>query len=571
MNNTATSGAAPAAALYARFGTYAKTGLEVSRAGRYVRLSRKDGDKEESDSIANQKELIRAFAQDKPDIEIKETYEDDDYSGVNFDRPGFQRMMEDIRSGKIDCVIVKDLSRLGRNYIETGKLLERFFPFMNVRFIAINDAYDSKHHNAQTDSLIIPFKNLINDTYCADISKKIRSQFEVRRQNGEYIGSFAAFGYLKAKDETGRNQLVIDENAAPIIRDIFQWKIEGQSAQGIADKLNTLGVPSPLEYKRQCGSNYTTVFGKAARSKWTAVAVGRILRNDLYVGVLTQGISTTANYKIKQRIQREASEWARVEGTHEAIISAEDFSLVAGLLKSDTRSAPGSHSLYLFSGLLYCGDCGRSLVRKPAAKGKYASFVCSTYKHDKKMCQSHSISERIVSEAVFETLTLHIRECVELERMLDFIGDMPLHRHNAQKLQKQIADKQAEIECISARRVKLYENFADGIMSRAEYERICAAFERQANEADAALLALESELDRCSGNNGQKNRWIEHYKKYHNLQSLTRNAVVELIERITVYQDRRLEIKLRYQSDMENAIAWLSAASAQSDMEKAVI
>ncbi len=200
---------------------------DVYSACIYTRLSRDDSDKEEkaeSNSITNQKALIRDFLSGHPEIEIVSEHEDDGYSGVNFDRPGFNAMMDEIRSGKVNCVVVKDLSRFGRNYIEAGNYIERVFPFMNVRFIAINDGYDSAEKRSQSDSLIIPFKNLINDAYCKDISIKIRSQLEIKRKKGEYIGSFAAYGYLK--DPQDKNKLIVDPFAAEVVRSIFRWKLE---------------------------------------------------------------------------------------------------------------------------------------------------------------------------------------------------------------------------------------------------------------------------------------------------------------------------------------------------------
>jgi len=560
----------PVMAFYTRYGSAAQFGGNdvIWQTGGYERLSREDGDKEESDSIANQKELIRAFAESRPDIELVSDYEDDGYSGVDFERPDFNRMMEDIRSKKINCVIVKDLSRLGRNYIETGKLLERFFPFMGVRFIAINDNYDSLNHNAQSDSLIIPFKNLMNDAYSADISKKIRSQFEVRRKKGEFIGSFTAFGYMK--DPADHNRLIIDEDAAAVVRDIFRWKTEGQSQQAIADRLNGMGVPSPLEHKKAGGSKYKTVFSVNARAKWTPVAVGRVLKNELYTGVLTQGMSTTENYKLKHRIQRPESEWARVDDAHEAIISAGDFALVSRLLKKDTRTAPGGKAVYLFSGLLCCGDCGRGLVRKPVKNTEYVYYVCATYKKDGS-CASHRISEKALYEAVFQTLTLHVRECVEIGRMLDFIDGMPLRRRDAVKLQKQIDAKKAELEKLSGRRIKVYMDYSDGVISRDEYVCFKTAFEAQTMETENALAALTRELEQAVSGKGENNLWIEHFKKYHNLQCLTRAAVVELVERVTVYGDKRVEIRIRYQAEFKAVMRYVEVLSKNGAEERAVV
>ena len=568
--NTLIQGDMPNAAMYTHFGSAGQRCNDdtIWQGGSYERLSREDGDKEESDSIGNQKELIASYVAGRTDIELTSNYEDDGYSGVDFDRPDFKRMMEDIRSKKINCVIVKDLSRLGRNYIETGKLLERYFPFMGVRFIAINDNYDSLNHNAQTDNLIIPFKNLINDAYCADISKKIKSQFEVRRKNGEFIAPFAAFGYMK--DPADNNRLIIDEDAAGVVRDIFRWKIEGMSQQGIADKLNSLGSPSPLEYKKEAGSNYTTVFHTKTRAKWTPVAVGRILKNELYAGVMTQGMSTTESYKLKRRVQKPESEWARVDGKHEAIITAEDFALVSRLLQKDTRITPGGKTVYLFSGLLYCGDCGRGLVRKPVKNTEYAYHICSTYKKGG-ACVSHRISEKALYDAVFQTLTHHIRECVELDRLLRFIDDMPMRRLDAVKLQKQIDAKKAELEKLSRRKIKVYEDYDDGILDRNEYGRFKAIFEAQANEAETALGTLTRELDRAVSGNSENSLWTKHFKKYHNMQSLTRAAVAELVERITVFGDKRVEVTVRYLAEFEAALRFVEDMAINDTRERAVV
>jgi len=524
--------------------------------GDYSRLSREDGDKEESDSIINQKELIRSFVANKPNIQLTASYEDDGYSGVDFNRPSFQRMIEDIKSGKINCVIVKDLSRLGRNYIEMGKLLERFFPFMGVRFIAINDSYDSQTNNSQNDNLIIPFKNLINDAYCADISKKIRSQFDVRRKNGDFIGAFAVYGYVKDADQ--KNHLVIDSVAAPIVCDIFAWKIAGMSQQGIADKLNSLGIPSPLEYKKSCGSGYTTTFSTNTCAKWTPVTVGRILKNEVYTGTLIQGFASTPNYKVKQRVKKPESEWVKVENAHEAIISVEDFRLVKHLLELDTRIKPGGKEVYLFSGLLYCGDCKRPLVRKPVKNSDYAYFVCSTYKKDKS-CDSHNISEKVIYDAVFKVVAQHIQQFANIERLMSFIEDMPMRRSEAMKLQKQIALKQEEIERISHRKLRLYEDYADGVMGKEEYGRFKLAFEAQYADANKCIDSLESELSKITSNNDTKTLWVEHFKKHHEIECLTRTAVVELIERIEVFEGKRLEVQLRYSDEFDAAVTYIES------------
>jgi DNA invertase Pin-like site-specific DNA recombinase len=529
----------------------------------YVRLSKDDGDKDESDSISNQKDLIRSYIKDKPDLSFFNEYEDDGWSGVDFERPSFKRLLDDIRIGVVNCVIVKDLSRLGRNYIETGRLLERFFPFMGVRFIAINDNYDSINTNAQNDNLIIPFKNLINDSYCADISNKIRSQFEVRRKKGDFVGSFTTFGYIKNTDN--KNQLIVDENTAPVVQDIFRWKVEGLNNQGIADRLNSMGIPSPMVYKKQMGSNFSTGFKTSRTMKWTPVAVWRILRNELYIGVLTQGITSTPNYRIKERIKKPREEWARVEQSHEPIISKADFILVAELMKKDTRKANNSSTVPIFSGMLFCGDCNQNLVRKsvPGNNKKYVYYVCAKHKKGNG-CTSHNINDTAIYNAVYETVASHICMCEQINRVLDFINDMPLHRLNAQKLQRQIDDRNVELDKLKNRVIKVYEDFCDKVLSKDEFISFREVYVSQINDTEIALAQLQKELANIINNTSENCIWVDYFLKYRGIQSLTRNVVVELIERITVYEGGRIDVRPRYQANFEETLKYIDSLPVES-------
>lgn len=332
----------------------------------YLRLSRDDGDKVESDSIRNQRSLLRDFANQHNDITLVKEYIDDGYSGANFERPGFQKMLEDAKEHKINCIIVKDLSRLGRNYIETGRYLEKIFPVLGIRFIAVNDHYDSADTENDADQIIVPFKNLINDAYCRDISIKIRSQFDVKRKRGQFISNYACYGYKK--DPDNKNHLVIDEYAAEIVRTIFNMKLDGFSAQNIAADLSDMGVLIPTEYKRSCGINYNNGFRAGKNPKWDAGTVLRILKNELYTGTMVQGKTRKINYKVKACQMIEPENWIRVEGTHEPIISREVFETVQRLMALDTRTSPEEESIYVFSGLLRCGDCGQNMVRRSVKK-----------------------------------------------------------------------------------------------------------------------------------------------------------------------------------------------------------
>lgn len=278
------------------------TETKIWNATLYLRLSRDDGDKEESNSITGQRELLRDFIRTRPELREYAVRIDDGFTGSNFERPSFKKMLEDVKAGRTNCIIVKDLSRFGRNYLDAGEYIEKIFPFLGVRFIAVNDNYDSLGGKNASDELIIPFKNLINEAYCRDISVKVRTQLEVKRKSGQYIGAFAVYGYLK--DETDKNRLVADEYAADVVRDIFKWKLEGMSPQDIAARLNHSGVLSPMEYKRSLGMRFATSFKANPQAAWSANAVLRILKNPVYTGVLIQGKETTPSYKVRKRVTK---------------------------------------------------------------------------------------------------------------------------------------------------------------------------------------------------------------------------------------------------------------------------
>lgn len=349
-------------------------------ADAYYRLSRDDGDKIESDSIVNQKALVQEFLKLNPDIQIHEEKVDDGYTGVNFERLAFISMMEDIKAGRVNCVIVKDLSRFGRNYIESGRYIEKIFPYLGVRFISITDNIDSISSLDSTNELMIPFKNLMNDAYCRDISIKVRSHLDIKRKNGQFIGSFAPYGYIKSPEN--KNQLIVDEQTANVVRRIFDWKLEGMSGGRIADKLNELGVPTPYQYKQMNGEKFYCGYQKHTEMRWSAATVNHILRNEVYTGALIQGKTYSPNYKVRKRMKKKESEWIRCENNHEPIITKEEFQLIREIFLTDTRVSPEEEALYLFSGLVKCGWCGGNMTRKtvPVNGKKYVYLVCAENK-----------------------------------------------------------------------------------------------------------------------------------------------------------------------------------------------
>ena len=415
----------------------------------YVRASREDEDSGggtgESGTITNQIMMLTDFVGARPELRLHEIRKDDGVSGVTFDRPGFNAMMDDIRAGAADCVVVKDLSRLGRDYIEAGRYMEDIFPFLGVRFIAVNDGYDSMEERSAGDDIVLPFKNLVNDSYARDISVKVRSSKEIKRKRGDFVGPFAAYGYRKSPEN--KNRLVIDEDAAETVRLIFGWKLDGMSAQAISDRLNDAGVLSPMEYKKSIGLNYKTAFKLNKTARWSAVAVFRILRNELYIGTLVQGRVTTPNYKVKARVQRPPEQWARIEHAHEPVISPAVFARVQYLLSLDTRAAPGREAVYLFSGLLTCADCGQAMVRHPVKRRKkeYVYYVCASSKYGGG-CGSRGVREDELTQAVLSAVQTRIGLAVDWQDMTACLDGLPLRRTELARLQGQLTRKREEAE-----------------------------------------------------------------------------------------------------------------------------
>ncbi len=532
-----------------------KNNSKSYQAAVYLRLSREDGDvadggKQVSNSISNQKELVMDYLKSHPEIRVVSVYADDGFSGVSFERPQFQKMLSDIREGKIDCVIVKDLSRFGRNYIESGRYIEKIFPMLGIRFIAVTDGYDSINEDMGAE-MVIPFKNLINDAYCRDISIKIRSHMDIKRRNGEYIGAFAAYGYLKDKED--RNHLVIDDYAADVVRDIFTMKLCGMSQQAIADKLNDDGILSPMQYKKSIGVSLESSFQKSVKPKWSYNAVLRILKNEVYTGTVVQGKCTTPNYKVKKRICKDEGDWIRVENMHEAVISKSDFALVQDLLLRDTRVSPGQREVFPLSGIVFCADCGAPMIRKTVSAGgkRYVYYVCSGNKKDRTKCSTHGISEKKLTQGVLEVVKTCIGRVITLTDAMEIINDSSGMKPDVLKYEKRIAKLCEEVAVCNGRKKNLYEDFKDGVLSKDEYSMLRDQYQGQIDEAEKRIASLEAERDGVIANGSGKQEWVEKLRQYDGISSLERELVAFLIERIDIFNNNAIQVAYRFQKAMD--------------------
>lgn len=537
--------------------------MDVYHADIYLRLSREDGDKEESDSITNQRELILEFLKSREDIRIHAVRVDDGYSGVNFERPAFRQMLEDIKAGKVNCVVTKDLSRFGRNHIEVGKYIEKIFPYLGVRFIAVNDNYDSLTNDAQTNNIIIPFKNLINDAYCRDISMKIRSNLEVKRKRGDFVGPFAPYGYRKSKED--KNKLEIDEEAAEVVRSVFRMYLQGSNAYKIAEKLNKKNILTPMDYKKENGSAFYTGFKKKLKSQWTHMHILRILGNPVYTGMLIQGKETTPNYKVKKKVKRDQSKWSQVENTHEAIITSVDFQNAQKQLQMDTRTGTAKEKVYYLSGVVKCGDCGANMVRKtvPSGKRKFIYYVCGSHKGNKNICSSHNINAEALEESILKLLNYQIKNVTDLGRILDKLEDAQIRSGEIEKKNRQITKKKEEVQKYNHLRLDLYEDYKEGLLTKEEYLELKEIYETRARTAEQSLEAMEVEMAFFADGEGGICGWINEFKKYGYLECLSREVVIFLIEQILVYEKKdgerypRIEICFKYEDEFQASVNML--------------
>ncbi|MDR1321190.1 MAG: recombinase family protein [Gracilibacteraceae bacterium] len=528
----------------------------VYKAAKYIRLSYTDDKENESDSVQNQRRLIDSFIAGHPDIEVVSERVDDGVSGVIFDRPAFKAMMADIEAGKINCVIVKDLSRLGREYIETGRYLRRIFPAYGVRFIAIGDNIDTL--KGDSDDLVVSVKTLVNDAYSRDISVKTRSALHVKRAGGAYVGACPIYGYRKA--ESDKNLLVIDEYPASIVRDIFRMKIEGAAAVRIADTLNSLGVLSPCMYKKDRGLPHAkNGYADKADAKWSATAIIRVLTNETYTGTLIQGRQSTLNYKIKDIINKPESEWARAENAHEAIVGKLDFDLVQKLMRLDTRTAPGREKVHLFSGMLVCGCCGARMTRKINTAGgkKYCYYYCPTTK--KQGCPSaQMIKEDDLVRSVLESVKAHIINVASLDALLASGDGRRMAEALKARYAAQIEESEQRLRQVRGFKASLYENMMGGLLSKEDYRALKLKYTGDESMFAAAIETLRQELGDVLAGKGERLRWTENFKRFENITELDRRAVASLIHSIKVVSKRELQITFNYHSEYEQAAALVS-------------
>lgn len=552
-------------------------------AAMYLRLSREDSDagavadsgspggagatfKAESNSIGSQRELIRSFIREQEDMELFDCYADDNYSGSNFERPEFKRMISDIEAGRVNCVIVKDLSRFGRDYIETGRYLDQVFPALGVRFIALTDRYDSFSADAGERNIVLPVKNFINDSYCRDISTKVKSQLAVKRRKGECLAAFAVYGYRKSAED--RNTLLVDDYAAEIVRRIFAWKIEGMAVSAIAEKLNDLHILSPKEYKKSLGLNYRGGFTRGSCSKWSSPSIRRILTNEVYLGHLVQGRTERVNIKVKKRVEKPEEEWVRVEDAHEPIISADDFAIVQNLLKADGRVSPKRKEISPFMGLLFCGDCREQMVRRVNCyKGtEKVYYICST-KNRGEGCSRHSIEETVLKELAGTAIRRYANDFLEQEKLFAQAKEREANLQAVISYNKEIARLKKEQEKYYSLTAGLYEDLRTGVITKEEFGRLHGEFQKKAENLAAAEGRQEQLVKEMFKAGVLSAGRLAAFQDSLELKEIDRHTLASLVKRIWVYEGKRIEIEFYFTDQYQAMKDWQAGNEADADSD----
>lgn len=531
------------------------------KAGLYIRLSREDEQCGESNSITSQREILREYLKQHSDIEEYDCYIDDGWTGTNFERPGFKRMLDDIHNGLINCVIVKDLSRFGRNYTMGGELITNEFVRLNIRFVACNNYYDSisMQTSAATNCITLGVTNVINESVSATTSVNVRATLNVNRKQGKFIGSFASYGYKK--DPNDKHKLIVDDEAADIVKMIYKLFLEGNSILWITRKLNEMGIPNPTMYKYLKGVKYKNPSLVSNDGLWQDSTVRRILKNEIYTGTMVQGKSRNVSYKDQRPKKVAKEEWFVVEGTHEAIIDKNSFDTIQDIFAKNIHSMRTDNKVFLFAGLVKCASCGRAMVRKVnnMPYGKYEYYRCVTNKKMKKdNCPSCSIRIDKLEKAVLLYIQHMVDAAVNYDEMIQKLNSGGKNENIEKMLEANIKELRDENNKYLTAVSGLYTDLKNGIITKNEYFFIKEDLAKKISVTEKKLLTAEQKRDEYKSKN-IKNEFVEYFKKYGNISSLTRGMLLELIDSIEVYSQNKIEINVKYKKEYEDICKYCSA------------
>lgn len=537
--------------------------IQIYKTAIYLRLSQEDGDlfsasgKSESNSISTQRSILMTYIDQHEDLSYYGEFVDDGYSGSNFDRPDFNRLMEKVKSRELDCIIVKDLSRFGRDYIDSGNLIQKILPHFGVRFIAVNDNYDSLYADSTESSIYLPFKNLVNDSYSRDISNKVRSALEARRQNGICVAAQLPFGYCR---DPNTKEIRQDEYAAEIVRTIFEKVIQGYSIQKTADWLSSQGISSPMDYKQNHGVSCNSPFRKNANCKWSYQAVRRILCNEMYIGTLTQGKTTKVSHRIKKIVPKDQSQWVRVENAVAPIVSVKQFRIVQELIAGQVRACDVDNTAGALAGKIVCKDCGALMMRRSFSgkSGRKNYYTCHAHAMDSSVCSTHSIPEDDLNATILASVKAQISTMLMLSKALTGLDGRRWEQKEAAKIDRQIEELTTKRKRTETLYRGIYEDYKDEIISLEDYQSFGESLRQDLSSMEANIGKLHTEReDILTGKTGSV-AWLESYRQYENIESITRDIAVAMIDKVLIGVNKQVIIRYRMGEYVEDALQLLS-------------
>ena len=538
----------------------------VYQAGGYVRLSVEDSGKPGADTIINQRELIQSYIDSQPDMQVYDLYCDNGRTGTNFDRPEFERLMEDVRAGKVDCIVVKDLSRFGRNYRETGNYLERIFPLLDVRFIAVNDNFDTLTAERSQDGYIVPLKNIINEVYSKDISRKLLPVFAEKQRNGEFIGAWAIYGYQKCPSD--HHRIEPDPEIVPVIREIFRWRLSGMSYQNIARKLNERDIPAPARYHYLKG---TAKSERYANAIWNVCSVKNILTSEVYLGHMVQGRKRSGLSEGRKSCRVPKSEWVIVRNIHEPLVDEETFQAVQQMAEKARTTYHERQGKYdalgttpnILRKLVYCADCKRPLVRYKnvnSSKGiRYYVYICQSHADNPVSCPKKYFHETKLIEILWDTLQREIALAENLDKLVRQYSKSSKAVSQEAAVQREITATKQSLSRAEMLYDSLFQNYADKLMTEREYTEMKRQYRSDMERAQTRLNELE-QRQKEERQQTTENPWLTACGKFKEETALTEVMAHALIERVEIDAENRISITLRYRDEYSALLRLLAAA-----------
>lgn len=543
---------------------------KVYRAGLYARISVETERKREADTIGNQLQLLKDYVSEHSDLTVFDIYSDDDISGTDFIRPEFSRMMNDLRDGKIDCIIVKDLSRLGRNYLESGEYIEMVFPFFRCRFISVTDRFDTKYQQAD---ISIQLKNMANEMYAKDISRKICSTMRTIQDQGKFAGSRAPYGYRL--DPADKHHLIIDEETAPIVKQLFELLAEGNTVHYVATTMNARGIPSPGRLLYERGIATTDHF---KNSKWYMQTVRRILQDEIYLGWMVSGKFRSTYHstgkKGSQPVPRE--EWIVTKGTHEPIVTEELFNKVQEYFVR-MKEEHGQTAVYnskskkasIFKGHLRCGECGQAMfLRNKHSHGKVTAwYYCALHEnYNSSYCVKKAVKKQDVEDIALKLIRTQIKLFTDAREMIIALNKKESSKTKHRIYSDQIRNVKKQIEKYMSLKASLYEDFANGVLSQSDYISMGQEYAQKADELRIFLAELEKEAQKYSQTYAMNGSWAQIIEQYQNAETLTEEMIDAFIDEMILYNNGHVEVKFRFKDELDEVIHL--AAIRQREVER---